>query len=122
MGKYCRSFRYIQTKKCWTAFNEWYEEYGGVISGRSRQAIPMRLDPWDDTWRCYQRSWKKHRNHQYREKTESHHAASERFGTHMKRRDHWHLEHKHCSYRPCKHCKKNNVEYIRLRTYPHIWG
>jgi hypothetical protein len=115
MGKYCRSFRYVNEKKLCAAVAEYIDEYGSLLrcGSSSRFAEAKRRDPWDDEWVSIDHSWKSHRKTQYRVSDDRPKQSSRKFAEHMARRDHWHREHARCPWHPCVHCRKHEVEYVK---------
>ena len=77
---------------------------------------------WDDFFKYGVTCWKKYRKTQYRVKT-GHHKDSRQYGLSMAKRDHFHYEHRRCSWdrNRCKYCVKYGLwdEYDKERDRKH---
>lgn len=94
-----------------------HQERKANIEGfcRAKRSVRMLPSVYDDIPKSDDgRNWKQFRKTQYKtvDMFESHPKRSSRkFGMHMSRRDHFHLEHRWCKgkYRRCNYCWKNGI-------------
>ena len=66
---------------------------------------------WDDFFKPEDRCWKRYRKTQYRVKDRKPKKNSRRYGKAMSRRDHFHYEHRRCSWsrNRCDYCIRHDV-------------
>jgi len=91
--------------------SEWEDDIFVPIRG-ARKTRNL-VDAWDDVPRHFQRSWKKQRRTQYKvaDKTNKVKKDSSNYAKSMKKRDHWHDNHRWCACksRRCKNCQKSGI-------------
>jgi hypothetical protein len=80
---------------------------------RAKRNFSNLPDAWDDFWRYGYRCWKRYRKTQYKtvDKFNRKKKDSSKYAKAMAKREHFHLEHKRCSYKRfrCSYCIKNDV-------------
>jgi len=101
MGYYRHPLTTQECRKWYSCFDEM-----GVCPCRCQRNPSHLVNAWDDIDRSSygDRCWKRHRKTQYKIRGHRQSRYSGTYASHMKRRDHWHLDHKWCKYpwnRPC---------------------
>lgn len=91
--------------------NEWVDDYFMPIRGSRK---PRRLvDAWDDIYIHHDICWKSFRRTQYKvvNKFDVPKKDSSKFSESMKKRDHFHLNHRGCQWKNsrCKNCFKSGI-------------
>lgn len=117
MGTWLRHPKTTQERRQWHECEELLREYGSSIHIRRCRSFAWLPEAWDDIPRqdVDDRSWKRHRDHQYKMKKAREKKPSKKFGEHMARRDHSHLElrrHWLCWFSPCPQCVKNGTVWV----------
>ncbi len=118
MGKFFRNFRHVAEHRKWASFADDIKEYEPILRYHMRRkALSEGLDPWDDRPRkdINDRTWKRHRNKQYKVKKSKEKRCSKKFGEHMARRDHRHRIHRFCMWKPCRQCREDRRNGARPR-------
>ena len=119
MSYYRRLSTTQERHQCYSEW-DWETLRSERVYYRGSRSPTSLLDSWDSYPRSNlrDRSWKQYRSNQYKIKDDKPKKDSTKYAQSMKRRDHFHFEHRRCSwiYSRCNYCKRHDIwkEYDRL--------